>query len=135
MLRALLPGSEGVVLAFHGVQGEDGTGGRCQATNPAGLYLFSGATIEAPVSEPRDPFAPIHEGLFQEKFRRELERAMRGVDGPRSGTATWLGGDRFELRGTFTLLELTCVYVAARECYPSGTIEGRRVRGALPPWW
>ena len=84
---------------------------------------------------PRDRFAPIHEGLFQEKFRRELALTMRGLEGPRNGTATWLGGDRFELHGTFTLLELTCVYVAARGCYPTGTIEGRRRRGALPPWW
>lgn len=88
------------------------------------------------MTEPRDPFAPIREGLLAEKFRLELQRAMRGArDGPAGGTATWLGGDRFELRGTFTLLELTCVYVAARRCYPAGTIEGRRRRGALPLWW
>ena len=78
--------------------------------------------------------APILEGLHSERYRRVLEKTMREAR-LRSGQATWLGGDRFEIRGTFTLLELTCIYVAARDCYPRGTVEGRRDRGAMPPGW
>lgn len=76
----------------------------------------------------------VLEGLHAERFRRVLQGYMNGRE-LADGQASWRGRDRFTLRGTFSLLELTRIYCAARDCYPAGTIEGRRARGEMPEGW